>query len=333
MMNRRPRADHVSTVLVMTMFVLLTLFTGCSRIPADIGRSNEVVVVSTKIDSVLIVEHLQLYTFVPQKENLFKFTYVHDSLIKYYKNYHTLFLYGSLEDEFLDILLRNDAKATTREDTFALFKLNDLWTRDQTVIILVASEHDHIRRAFTKFKPVITPLLEENYYQKIKQTYYVKKMSKKLKKTLASYGFTMDFDKQWMIDSTFRNEGFVFIHTHFPDRSVFYYREPLQEPLTDSLVFKKRDELTAQFYRGDYILRDFTTIEPIEFKELQGIRMRGVWQNDSLVAGGPFISYFFTHKDTLIAIDGLLFNPGERKSDYFTALEVILNSFEPVRDQ
>jgi hypothetical protein len=317
----------------MIVFTLLAMFIGCSRIPSDIGRSNEVVVVSTTIDSVLISKHLQLYAFVPQKENLFKFTYVQDTLVKYYKNYHTLFLFGSLEDEFLNILLREDAKTTTRKDTFALFKLNDLWTRNQTVIILVASSHEHIERALVKFKPIIMPLLEENYYSKIKDTYYVRKMSKKLKKVLGSHGFSMDFDKQWMIDSTFKDEGFVYIHTHFPDRSIFYYKEQLPGPLTDSLVLMKRDEITSRFYNGDYILRDFTSTDPIEFKDLKGIRVRGVWQNDSLVAGGPFLSYFFILDDTLLVIDGLLFSPGERKSDYFTMLEVILNSFEIVRDK
>ena len=60
---------------------------------------------------------------------------------------------------------------------------------------------------------------------------------------------------------------------------------------------------------------------------MKGIRLNGVWQNDSLVAGGPFLSYFLTQNDTLYVIDGMLFHPGERKSDYLTKIEVIMNSF------
>jgi len=318
----------LSSICAAVVFIFLLCFSGCSRIPAHVGRSSEVIVVSTIIDTQLVQNHLQLYNFVPQKEKLFKFRYVQDSLINDYKNFHTMFLYGSLNNEFLKTLLREDAKTTTREDTFALFKLNNLWARGQLTIILVVADDAYLEQAFIKFKPLITSILEENYYQKIKDTYYTKNMSKRLKKVLKSYGISLDIDKKWMIDSTFKNEGFIYVHTHFPDRSIFYYKEPMHGTLTDSLVLNKRDELTYRYYNGDYILRDLTTVDPIEFKGLNGSRVKGVWQNDSLVAGGPFLSYFFIFKDTLYAIDGLLFNPGERKSDHFTALEVILNSFE-----
>lgn len=307
-------------------------YPGCSRIPAHVGRSSEVIVVSTHVDSHLIQRHIQLYNYVPQKEKLFTFRCIEDILINNYKKYHTLLLYGSLNDDFLNILLRDDAKATTRKDTFALFKLNNLWARGQLAIILVASDDTYIEQAFIKFSPLITSLLEENYYQTIKETYYTQHMSKRLKKTLKSYGISLDIDKKWMIDSTYKDENFIYVHAHFPDRSIFFYKEPMQGHLTDTLVLEKRNELTTRFYNGDYILRDFTTVDPIEFNEMNGLRIKGVWQNDSLVAGGPFLSYFFLYQDTLFALDGLLFNPGERKSDYFTILEVILNSFELVHE-
>lgn len=305
-------------------------FRGCSRIPSHVGRSNEVVVFSTVIDTHLIRQNLQVYNFVPQKEELFKFLFVQDTMIRHYDTRHTLFLYGSLEDDFLHTLLRDDAKATTRNDTFALFKLDDVWTKDQLAIILVASANEYLEQGMQKFKPLIIELLEENYYQRIKSAYYLKTMNKRSKKTLMSYGFSLDIDKQWLIDSTYKNDGLIFVHTHFPDRSIFMYKEPLCKTLSDSFVLEKRNELTARFYHGDYVLPDFTTIDRIEFKDMEGIRIKGVWQNDSLVAGGPFLSYFLVRNDTLYTIDGLLFNPGERKSDYFTTLEVILNSFDIV---
>ena len=93
----------------------------------------------------------------------------------------------------------------------------------------------------------------------------------------------------------------------------------------------KRDYLTARYYDGDYILQELTTAEPIEFANMRGIRLRGVWQNDSLVAGGPFLSYFLESGDSLYVIDGIVFNPGERKTDHLTTIEVIMNSFRLIR--
>ena len=91
---------------------------------------------------------------------------------------------------------------------------------------------------------------------------------------------------------------------------------------------EKRDLLTKKYYNGDYILNDLVNSEEIEFKNMRGLKLKGVWQNDSLVAGGPFVSYFLIDRDTLYVIDAVLFNPGKRKSDYFTTLEVIMNSFQ-----
>jgi hypothetical protein len=112
---------------------------------------------------------------------------------------------------------------------------------------------------------------------------------------------------------------------------IFFYKRPYTSQLTGDYALSKRDSLTRTYYKGDYILRDLTTAEEIEFKNMRGIRLRGVWQNDSLVAGGPFLSYFLMKDDSLYVLDGLLFNPGERKTDYFTMVEVILNSFEIIK--
>jgi len=149
-----------------------------------------------------------------------------------------------------------------------------------------------------------------------------------MKKTLAHFGIEMDFPENWMIDSTNKSENFIFIHTHYPDRSIFFYREKRTGELDDSLAIKKRNEITKKFYNGDYILKDLTIAEKIVFQGMSGLKLKGVWQNDSLVAGGPFLTYFFNKNDSLYIIDGILFLPGERKTDYFTTLEVIMNSFK-----
>jgi len=292
------------------------------------GRSRDVVVISSKIDSSVIVNNLQVYNYVPQKEGLFSFIFTPDTLIEQFNKYHTLILYGALQDDFIDILLDSKAKETTKTDTFTLFKLDDVWAKGQLVIVLATSLPDYVQPAISKYKNLISKTLEENYYARIKENHYNKALDKKINKTLKKFGITFDVGQGWFIDSTYKDENFIFIHSHFPDRSIFFYKKAMDEELTSSFALDKRDSLTKRYYNGDYLLRDLTSSEKIEFKGMTGLRMIGVWQNDSLVAGGPFISYFLTKHDTLYVIDGMLFNPGERKSDYFTNVEVILNSFE-----
>jgi hypothetical protein len=309
------------------VFVLfLCLLFSCAKIPPNVGKSRDIVVVASKIDEPLIIDRLQMYNYVPQKEELFSFIFAPDTAFKNYNKFHTILLYGSLDDEFISTLLNLEAHEATIHDTFTLFKLNNLWAKGQLVIVLAVSEPQYIESGIEKYSTIISKILNDNYYERIKQNYYTEAMDTKINAHLKNFGVTFDFQKGWMIDSTYSDENFIFIHAHLPDRSIFFYKEKFEGQLTDSIVITKRNLLTKKYYNGDYVLKELTVAENIEFHAMKGIRLRGVWQNDSLVAGGPFLSYFLTGNDTLYIIDGIIFHPGERKSDYLTKIEVIMNS-------
>ena len=311
--------------------ILLLVAISCTKLPPFIGKSRSIVVLSSNIDTVSVVNSLQAYNYVPQKEGVFDFLFTPDTAVKKYQRYHTLFLYGSLKDDFIYTLLSPEARKATEADTFTLFKLNDLWVNNQLVIVFASSQPDDIQRGLQKYGPLISKILLDNYYERTKATYYNDKMDRRITQELKKFGMVLDFQRDWMIDSTYKKEHFMIIHTHFPDRSIFLYKEPLKEGLTNALAISKRNYLTKKYYNGDYVLNELTTFENIEFRGMKGLLMKGTWQNDSLVAGGPFLSYFFVANDTLYLVDAIVFNPGERKSDYLMKNEVIMNSLEITR--
>jgi len=307
--------------------LLMILLFSCFKLPTAVGKSRNVVILSSSIDTTLIINNLQIYNYFPQREHNFIFLFAHATVIKKFNKFHTLFLYGSLQDNSINVLLNEEAKEATKRDTFSLFKLNDLWAKNQLVIVLAISEPHYISQGIMKYSNIIRKILEDNYYLKVKENYYQEGINQKIKKTLERFGISFDLQKGWLIDSTYKMENFISVHAHFPDRSVFFYKEKkLLEP-TDSFAIAKRNFLTKKYYDGDYIFKDLIHTEKIEFHNMKGIRLRGVWQNDSLVAGGPFLSYFLTDKDTLYIIDGVLFLPGERKTEFFSRIEVLMNSF------
>ncbi|MEO0141762.1 MAG: DUF4837 family protein [candidate division WOR-3 bacterium] len=312
----------------ITFLLVLFIFLFCSRLPQSVGKSRDVVIVGSQIDTTFVAQSLQIYNYMPQREPTFIFIFASDTILKRVKLFHSLFLCGSLQEEFILTLLNAEARNATIRDTFNLFKVNDLWAKDQVVIILAAKEPRYIPLGLQKYQKIITKIFEENYYRKIKKQYYETKIDQRIKRYLKRLGIEMDFTPGWLIDSTFANENFIFIHAHYPDRSIFIYREKKTFELNDSTVIAKRDELTKRYYNGDYILKELTFIDSIEFQNMRGFRVKGVWQNDSLVAGGPFLSYFLVKEDTLYVIDGMLFLPGERKTDFFATIEVIMNSFK-----
>jgi hypothetical protein len=314
-------------------FIILVLFLvgTCARLTRSIGKSNEVVVISAHQDQDLIIDNLQLYNYVPQKEELFKFIFISDTALANYQKHHAILFYGTLQDEYIDVMLSQDARDATEQDTFTLFRLNNLWADGQMTIILAIRDTAYTNQAIQKFGQLISQNLEEHYYQRVKKNYYITGVSGRMKDRLKRFGLTLDINDAWLIDSTHHSEDFLSVHTHFPDRSIFFYKETKDAAIDGAFAIAKRNSLTEQFYDGDYILEELTIAEPIEFADLKGIRLKGVWQNDSLIAGGPFLTYFLTDGDTLYILDGIVFNPGERKSDHFTKIEIILNSFSLIR--
>ncbi|MEO0136199.1 MAG: DUF4837 family protein [candidate division WOR-3 bacterium] len=307
---------------------MLVWFFYCRNMPVSVGKARDVVVVASEIDSSFIKENLQIYHLVPQREPYFVFVFAPDTSLKNVKLFHSLFLYGSLKENFIYELLSEEARNATQRDTFNLFKVQNLWAKNQTVVILATSDPEYTKPGIVKYQKMIKKILEEAYYQKVKTSFYEKEMDQNIKNHLKRLGWTVDVPVGWMIDSTYQNENFVYVHTHYPDRIVFFYQERGSLPVNDSLAIEKRNDLTRRFYHGDYVVKGFTTAARIEFKGMQGLRLKGVWQNDSLVAGGPFLTYFLAKDDFLYVIDGMLFLPGERKTDYLMGLEVMMNSVQ-----
>lgn len=331
-MNKSASATGICNIIAGLVLVLVIALTvSCANLPSNIGKSREVVIASSVIDSNMIVDNIQIFNYVPQKEGLFTFLFKADTGIKMFNRYHTILIYGSLQDQSIGTLLSEEAKVATQKDTFTLFKLKDLWAREQLVIVMAVSEPVYVTRGIIKYKNMINNILEENYYQHIKKNYYYRNIDNKNKEALKHFGVAFDIAKSWLIDSTHQEDNFIFFHAHFPDRSIFFYKERITQQLSRTSAIEKRDALTDEYYNGDYVLEDLVTSEEIEFKDMKGITLRGVWQNDSLVAGGPFISYFLIDEDTLYVIDGMLFSPGKRKSDHFTIIEVIMNSFHLIK--
>jgi len=316
-------------IIGSAVLIFLILFFCCRKFPESVGKARDVGVASN-FDTSLITKNLQIYQYVPQREPSFIFIFVPDTMLKSLKQFHSLFLYGSLKDEFIYELLDAEARAATLKDTFNLFKIDNLWAKNQTVVILTVSEPSYIPAAIIRYQKMITKILEESYYQKAKLSFYEKEMDKKIKARLHRFGWKMDVPVGWMIDSTYKNENFIVVHTHYPDRSIFLYREKGTIPSNDSLAIEKRNNLTKKYYNGDYVFKELTTVEPIEFQDMKGLKIKGVWQNDTMVAGGPFLSYFLNKNDSLYIVDGILFLPGERKTDYIMGLEVMMNSFRKI---
>ena len=68
--------------------VIIVLLLACAKIPPHVGKSRDIVTISSKINEPLIVNALQVYNYVPQKEGLFTFLFAQDTAITHYDKFH-----------------------------------------------------------------------------------------------------------------------------------------------------------------------------------------------------------------------------------------------------
>jgi hypothetical protein len=75
--------------------------------------------------------------------------------------------------------------------------------------------------------------------------------------------------------------------------------------------------------------RGSVRVDTIEFLGVPGLRLRGVWQNQRQVIGGPFVLYAFNYQERFFILDGMVFNPGQKKLSSLFQVEAIIRTFVP----
>ncbi|MEO0074284.1 MAG: DUF4837 family protein, partial [candidate division WOR-3 bacterium] len=153
---------------------------------------------------------------------------------------------------------------------------------------------------------------------------------KKSEELIRRYRFALDVPAHWLVEMRHDTARFVYIYSHYPDRSVFVFWSDSFVPLQLGSILALRNRLTQAFYDGDVVNEDVPVVaETISFLSSYCLRSRGVWRNQRMVIGGPFVNYCFVHQGRFFMLDGMLFSPGEEKLDNLFQLEAVIRTFTP----
>lgn len=309
----------VSGLLSLVCFLL-----SCQHSPLSIGKLREIVMVTPYRDRIeaAIIDILQNETPTPQPEPEFLIRWIPSERLKDFTTFRTLFIIGRPEDK----IIRDMGEIPIRE-RFTFFKLKDLWARDQLICVFIAK--DSLEQGLRKYALRIHHTFEENFLKRLEDITYEEGYEERLTQYLLDrYDFSIKVPKGFMANEDFKEERFIYIFGHNPDRSIFIYWEEKNRVLENNELLALRDSLTQRFYEGDLLLRKLTVVEEVNFLDQRALRIMGVWQNEEKILGGPFLSYCFNYDDKFFFIDGTLFLPGERKLNSLFQLKVVLNTFK-----
>lgn len=306
---------------------------GCGKYkPESVGGARDVLVFT---DCKELIESeisfaLEKPVYTPQPEPELNVRYMVQSDLESHLTYHGIIFAGLEEDP----IIKNNFPKLSANDSFALYKIEDPWAKKQKLLVFVARDTTALLLGLKAVREKIYETFKYQLLERLEAMTYESGTDAKLAKEIEKFGFKVKVPRYWLLDKSHAEERFIWIHTHEPDRSIFVYWEPNERAdLSRRAMIGLRDSLTRRFYQGDYLDSVFLSAGPSYFRGQNALEIEGVWQNDSMMIGGPMKAYAFNEDGRFYMVDAMLFYPAAPKKKLFwlNQLEVVIATFEPLK--
>lgn len=326
------KRGYVGPARGIVIFILGAGLFGCTgRMPRSLGPLREVTVITDHWPRVenTVKGILCREIPTPQPEPEFKLRVGGSDRFAALSRLRVVFLIGTVEDTLLRRIMGSKLDSLPEGDG-ALFKFPNAWVDNQWVLLFVARDTGRLVSGLELYARRIHQTVTEFVLQQMARATYLEGVNKDLTTRLEErYGWRLDVPPRWLLEEKDSAARFVYIHTHYPDRSIFVHWQDRVVALEPERLLALRDRLTGRFYEGDSVERGSVLVDTIEFLGVRTVRMRGVWQNRRLVIGGPFVCYALNYQERFFMLDGMVFNPGEKKLSNLFQVEAVLRSFLP----
>ncbi|CUS77605.1 protein of unknown function (DUF4837) [Candidatus Kryptonium thompsonii] len=346
---------------IFLIFFISLLIISCSTLkPKATGDETEII---TYVDSLLysqierdlkFVFHRLIYT--PQPESLFaikpEFQIYSIDKLKYRKN---LMFVSTLDDKsdiglYILNMLDPASKELVQKDSAYIFIKNDLWSKGQIVLILIAKDKETLLKHLRKDRNEIYIYFRDEFFRRemnaiISEGHNKKDIEKYL---LEKYNWKIFVQHDYYIAKDSAQEKFVWLRRRTPEdmeRFIFvHWIDSVYDPykfFNQVWIANKRNEITKKFYRTTrddawvVIADDPESIKylyffPVNFNGRYAIRVQGLWRFNDFTGGGPFISYVFydSTQKRIYFLDGSIFAPRYEKKKLIIQIDAILHTFK-----
>ncbi len=230
-------------------------------------------------------------------------------------------------------MLGKDILARVRRERQLVLYREDLFARDQDVYFLLAADADAeetiLGRMGASIRQRMRDLTRDRYRDYLLHNRENRGGTKYLQRR---YGFSLRYPGEYHLLQDRPDLGAVELHRKEPSRvmGVFWTKEFTQSPaLSDSTeLMAWRHTIVDSLYHGDYVLDSDNVFTESEIAGRSAVRVQGIWQNERDMTGGPFVTYFVRDeaRDRLIALDLLIYAPGQAKHPYMRELEALAST-------
>lgn len=275
----------------------------------------------------------------PQTEN--EYTIIQGAWKNFesYKRWRTVLMIGILNDDsptshLVIRSLKPEAMKLVQINQAFVFQMENVWAKNQTVFFLAAKNDSILEENLHVYGERLFQLLDESVKTKTAQWLYKARerigVEKKLEKM---YRFSLRIPELYQLSQEKSDSNLIWITTSAPDRWILitWSDVPTGKTITvnahDAVIY--RDSMAENIYQKDRINPKYTSAKLTQINGMPTIRLQGLWENDSLMVGGPFINYQLFDRNTrrYYMIDGAMFAAGLEKNMYLKQMDIIMRTF------
>ncbi len=335
--------------LCLLAMLSLTLF-GCGGKPASVGDSAQLVVVADNEVWADLEDQIrgafERTVHTPQPEKVFEIIHVGGEEWKSYATRKNLAFVGSLQGTGeislrVQKMLSEGVRRKVEDGTAYVFPRHDPWAQEQLLLVLASNSTAELGRKLSENSGYLYGLFADKLREETKEQMYAQLEQTDLAaQTLEKYGWALRVQHDYVVYTERPDRGFYLLRRSLPGRERWlfvHWREDIEpDEITDQWIMDARDRLGAEFLNSDQINRDpqYLNFRDVIFAERSAVVLEGLWENDEVLAGGPFRTYVFYDEDTrrTYMVDIAVYYPAGSKEPFLRQLDIMANTFQTAQD-
>ncbi len=345
------------SLIIIPLVVIILMIFGCdpSDKPAR-GFEDEIFVLADSAEYLEFKEVLdstfEKLIYTPQPEKIFTLKRFNLNEMSKYKRKKNLVFIAPLNSnsetsEFIKAAIDSAIENKLVEDPDFIVYKEDLWARNQIIVILSAPTVDELKAKILRNSDNLLyrfqKISDERLFGSLYQPRYEQQDIEG--KFLKDYGWVIYVQADYKLAKNEADDNFVWIRRSpgsDMERWIFVYwvDNATPEYLNEDSIKAIRNRITKKFYRTadnlSYVViaEDYFTINEVNFNDRYALFTQGLWDLNTKGMGGPFVNYVFYDEDThrFYMLDGSLYAPKFYKRNLIQQMDVTLQSFRTEKE-
>ena len=325
----------------LTALLLLILgINSCGMKPETMGAQYRIFVVADSLlweDTGEVVRNtFERILYTPHEEKSFVITRIPLDKLNALNDRMNIFFIGlsggkGAVDQYLEKYLPSEFKQGVASGKYFYSFNDDMFARDQIGLIMMAPDRASFLNQLEQMQEEIYTTFNKKYYARLEKSIFERDEQKKLQDYLDKhFGWHVRLQQDYFVALQDIDNKFVWLRRIHPNRWISIWETSMPQADFDLDHLKQiRNQMARNYYQGDIVVNEDLSMETVDFNGRPVQKLTGLWQNDSLVVGGPFRLYAVrdTVSKKMRFIDIAVMAPGKLKKPFLDQLEVIAHTF------